>query len=369
MNAPSAAAAPKTPPNAGGFVDCDIHPAFKSRADLDQFLSKRWREHRATIGGRPRQPYTSRTAFPRFTPEDGMRLDAWPDGGGPPGSDVEFMRKQHLDHYGIRYGVLLPLLGGAFDERNLDYAAALATAINDWQAACWLDREPRLRASIVVQPDDPDSAVAEIERRAKDRRFVQVMLVLRMTEPVGRKRYRRILEAAAANGLPVALHLGGSNGHASTASGWPSYYYEEHHSYVQSAEAVVSSLVVEGAFERSPDLKVVMVEGSMAFLPPLSWRLDNHWKRLKAEVPHLTRAPSEYIRDHVWMTTQPIDEPERPADILTVLEWIGWDRVMTATDYPHWDEDDPRYSMRVPLPKPEGAKVLFENALKLYNLE
>lgn len=355
--------------NAGGFVDCDIHPAFKNRSDLDHFLPKRWSDHRAAIGARFKQPYTSRNAFPRFTPAEGMRVDSWPTAGGPPGSDVDFMREQHLDHYGIRYGVLIPLGGGASDERNLDYAAALSTAMNDWQAAFWLDKEPRLRGSVMVQPDDPEAAVAEIERCARDRRFVQVMLVLRTTEPIGRKRYLPVLEAAAANGFPVALHLGGNSGHASTASGWPSYYYEEHHSYVQSAESIVTSLVIEGVFERIPDLKIIMVEGSMGFLPPLCWRLDKHWKQLKIEVPHLKRAPSEYVRDHFWVTTQPIDEPERPEDILTVLDWIGWDRVMTATDYPHWDEDDPRYAMRVTLPKREGDMVLFENALKLYNLE
>ena len=30
-----------------GFVDCDVHPYTKSPADLDPFLSERWREHRA----------------------------------------------------------------------------------------------------------------------------------------------------------------------------------------------------------------------------------------------------------------------------------------------------------------------------------
>ena len=35
-----------------GFVDCDVHPYVKSSADLDPFLSERWREHRQTVGAR-----------------------------------------------------------------------------------------------------------------------------------------------------------------------------------------------------------------------------------------------------------------------------------------------------------------------------
>ena len=104
-------------------------------------------------------------------------------------------------------------------------------------------------------------------------------------------------------------------------------------------------------FEHIPNLRVVLVEGGFAWLPALSWRLDKHYKRLREEVPHLKRLPSEYIRDNIWVTTQPIEEPERPEDLLATCEWIGWDRMMFSTDYPHWDQDDPRYAFKVPLPE------------------
>ncbi len=373
MNPPLDVIAPQREPdlsaqNVVGYVDCDVHPYTKSPKELDEFLPKRWVEHRATFGARSRSALAYVPQYPRLAPQVGMRLDAWPPDGSIPGSDLPFMREQLIDAFGMAHGIMLPLLGRGGDERNLEFGAAMCTAANDWQLAYWCDKEPRLKASVQINVEHPDSAIAEIEKRAGDRRFVQVQINQRGQEPLGRLRFRKILAACAANGFPIAMHLGGTSGHASTAGGWPSFDHEEHHAYVQSMEAIVTSMVIEGVFEEIPKLKVALVEGGFAWIPPLTWRLDRHFKRLHAEVPHLKRLPSEYIRDHIWVTTQPVEEPERAGDILSTLEWIGWDRVMFSTDYPHWDQDDPRYAFKVAIPEPEKRMIFRDNALAFYGL-
>ena len=207
------------------------------------------------------------------------------------------------------------------------------------------------------RPQSPRSRSAPAtaaSRRCKSRRAA--------SSRSGRRRYWPILEACAANGFPVSLHLGGTGGHPSTGGGHPSFYHEEHPSYVQTMQTLVTSLVCEGVFEHIPNLKVVLVEGGFAWLPALCWRLDKHWKRLQAEVPFLRQKPSEYVRQNIWVTTQPIEEPERPRDMLSTLEWIGVDRVMFSTDYPHWDQDDPRYAFKVPLPEEWRRKIYRDNA-------
>src|SRR5258708_34828532 len=118
--------------------------------------------------------YAGRGNYPRFQP-DLSRRDSFPADGGPPGSDVDFIRQQLLDPCNIIYGVLEPLLGGN-TSRNLDEAAALSSAMNDWQAAEYTDLEPRLRGSILVPAEDPAAAVREIEKRAGDWRVCQVQL-------------------------------------------------------------------------------------------------------------------------------------------------------------------------------------------------
>ena len=108
---------------------------------------------------------------------------------------------------------------------------------------------------------------------------------------------------------------------------------------------------------------------AFAWVPALTWRLDKQWKRLKDEVPHLKRLPSEYIREHFWFTTQPIDEPDRPQDLFDVMGWVGWDRLMFSTDYPHWDFDDPRYAFKARLEEPARTQLFSGNAKALYGLE
>ncbi len=130
----------------------------------------------------------------------------------------------------------------------------------------------------------------------------------------------------------------------------------------------LSSLVLEGVFEAIPDMRLLVVEGGIGWIPSLAWRLDAQWKRFRGEVPHLKRPPSEYIRDNMWFTTQPIDEPDRPSDLRTTIEWIGWDKLLFSTDYPHWDSDDPRYVFKFPLSTTERRMVFRDNARAFYGL-
>ena len=168
--------------------------------------------------------------------------------------------------------------------------------MNRWVEAEWLI-EPRLKGSIVVPYEDADAAVAEIEHWAGDPRFVQVLMVTRTANPPGQKRYWKIYEAAAAAGLPIGVHAFGFGGYPVSGSGWPSFYIEDMVGHAQSAQSFLTSLVIEGVFERIPNFKLVMIESGFAWLPPLAWRLDKLWHRLKEETPHLKRAPSEYIRE------------------------------------------------------------------------
>src|SRR5262249_19425590 len=207
----------------------------------------------------------------------------------------------------------------------------LTAAANDWQKELFAKPEPRLKAAIVVPTENTPAAVAEIERCADDPVYAQVFMLTRTSEPLGNRRYWPIYAAAERHGLPVGLHVFGSGGHAYTGTGWPSYYVEESAGHATSCQTAVTSLVIEGAFERFPRLKVVMIEGGFGWLPALSWRLDKLFERMRSEVPHLKKKPSEYIRQHIWVTTQPMEEPQdKPTGPHARLRCHGVDRLVPA---------------------------------------
>jgi predicted TIM-barrel fold metal-dependent hydrolase len=136
----------------------------------------------------------------------------------------------------------------------------------------------------------------------------------------------------------------------------------------QAFQSQMISLVCEGVFERFPNLRVVTMEGGIAWIPSLMWRMDKHYRRLRDEVPHLKRLPSEYIREHMYITTQPIEEPDNPKHLLQTIEHLDSEKLMFSTDYPHWDADDPNRAFPVKLPPDLKRKIFSENARKLYQL-
>lgn len=348
-------------------VDCDVHHALRSQADLHPFLSRRWREHLDTYGLRMPVPFTGSSPYPKAAPAL-SRTDSWPPDGGPPGSDLAFMRTQLLDRYNVEHGLLHLLSPTGMDQRNQEFGAALCRAINEWQVEAWTSRETRLKAAIVLPGEDAAAAVAEIEHWAGHPGFVQVAMTTHAIEPLGRRRYWPIYEAAVAHGLPVGLHTSGFNGHAVTPAGWPSFYVEEQHEVAISQQATAISLVCEGVFARLPTLRVVVVEAGFAWVPSVAWRLDRNWARMRDEVPHLSRPPSEYMRENLWFTTQPVDEPDRPEDLRAVLDWMGWDRVLFATDYPHWDMDNPDLAFKLRMSRAERQMIYADNARAVYGL-
>jgi len=312
---------------------------------------------------------TTRNRIPRMMAR-GMRADAYPEEGGPPGCSLPLLQKQHLDPNGIAFGMLIALGRGIFEERNQHFAEALSTAINDWQAERWVDQDRRLVAAIIVPQEDAEFAAAEIERRAPDARFQTDFCFRRRprsrwgASATGRSTPRPSAPGFRSRFTPAAM----GGGHPSAGAGWPTYYLEEHNTFGTIMQGVLTSMIFEGVFERFPNLKVVSVEGGFTWAPSLSWRMDKHWSRLRTEVPHVPKPPSEYLRRNVWFTTQPMEETRKQAQLRDVIDWLGWDRLMFSSDYPHWDFDDPRYAFKIQLSDEERRKVFSGNAKELYGL-
>lgn len=349
-------------------IDCDIHPMLKTPAHLRDYLPRRWQEHFDEFGNNFRIPFAQGELYPKIAPYLSRR-DAVPPAGGPPGSDLQFMREQLLDLHNVEIGVLQVINPNGSNQQNTEFGSAICHALNDWQVAEWTSQEKRLRATMVLPVEHPEAAIAELEQRAGQKDFVQISVPQRCIEPLGRRRYWPILEAAAASGLPLGLHTGGQNGiPPAPGAGWSSYYAEHHHLIALATQSLVTSLIMEGVFDRLPGLRVILIEGGFTWVPSLAWRLDKLWRKLRREVPHVKRLPSEYMREHFWFATQPMDEFENPEHLRQTIEWIGWDRLVFSSDYPHWDFDDTRYAFPIKLTPEQRRMIFYENARAVYGL-
>jgi uncharacterized protein len=358
----TAAAATEPTERAVKLVDADIHPAplpSYIAERLDEPFRARFERYGVRVANPPQM-------YPRVR-NQGYRVDSWPEGGFP-GSDYELMRDQLLEEHGIDYGVLIPLHGHSFGVEAPEFAAALCHAVNEWVREAMLDRDERLRSTINIALETPELAVAEIERYAGDPRFVQVLLPTTAEYPLGNRKYWPVYAAAAEAGLRLVVHTGGLEQHR--GAGWPSYYLEEHVEYANGMAAVATSLIAEGVFARFDDLQVVLVEAGISWAGPLMWSMDAAWSAMRDDVPHLERKPSELFREHFWFTTQPIEEPDDPEQLVQALEFTGMtDRIMFASDYPHWDFDSPAMTLPRTVPKELKAKIMAANACRLYGLQ
>jgi uncharacterized protein len=344
-------------------IDCDVHAVVANLHALFPFLSEYWREQISQTGFKGPMDRWHLPTLPTAA-----RAGSLPADGKPAGSSLNLLQRDILDADPQLTHAILHSDFAVEALHNPDAAGAVATALNDWLATEWLARDPRLRASIVVTPQFPDLAVKEIERRAADTRFVQVMLPVRSEAPYGSRNFRPVLAAAARHNLPVVLHYGGAVGNPSTPVGWPSLYLEEYAGMTGVFQTQLISLIAGGVFDEFPTLKLVLAEGGFSWLPAMLWRLDKNWKGLRREIPWVRRPPSEYVAEHVRLTIAPTDLPEDPQQFQEVLGQLGNDELLLyASDYPHEHGDGAAALWSTVRPE-LLAKIRSGNARTLYRL-
>jgi predicted TIM-barrel fold metal-dependent hydrolase len=343
-----------------GAIDCDLHPAPPGVPALLPYLDDYWREQ--IVSRHIHKMPFQLTSYPPNSP-----LSTRPDwrSDGRPAGDLDALRRHALDPFGTRFAIC-NTLHGAFALHNEDMSAALCSALNDWVAKELLDREPRLRASILVPAHSPAHAAAEIERLAADRRFVQVLLPVMGDMLLGRRAFWPVYAATEKHDLAIGIHAGGTFRHAPTGAGWPSFQVEDYVVSSGAFESQLLSLIAEGVFQKFPTLKFVLIESGFTWLPTLMWRTTKTWRGVRPEVPWIDRPPAEIIREHVRFTLQPVDAPEDSDKLVRTLHHIGSEKmVLFSTDYPHWQFDGEDV---LPDGLDDGAlrKMLIDNPLDTY---
>ena len=127
------------------------------------------------------------------------------------------------------------------------------------------------------------------------------------------------------------------------------------------------SLCSGGVLARHPKLRVAFLEANCTWLPWLLWRLDEGWER-EGDIwaKDLTMAPSEYFKRQVFVSVEP-DE----AGVKYVIDFIGTDRLVFSTDYPHGDSKFPHAVesfLKLQITQDAKRKILWDNCAEFYKV-
>jgi predicted TIM-barrel fold metal-dependent hydrolase len=224
---------------------------------------------------------------------------------------------------------------------------------------------------------NPEAAAEEIEKWGPEESYVGAMILNGPSEkPLGHPRYDVIYRAAEDNDMPIVFHSSAVG--YSLGRKFPFMYqdlerYASLHalSHPMANMVTLTSLAMNGTFEKFGDLDFVFLEQDLGIVPLMLPRLNREAAQHPYEVPLLEKTPEEYIRDQCYFATQPVPEPNDINDARRVIDIVGPDRIMYASDHPHGDFDPPgaivdKYFGH--LDEDDLKKILHENAMDVFDI-
>jgi 2,3-dihydroxybenzoate decarboxylase len=280
--------------------------------------------------------------------------------------DLGELRLAEMDAAGIDVQVISH---GAPSVQRLDAETAvwMARGANDRLAEAIAGRPDRFAGFAALPTPDPQAAAAELDRAVTTLGFKGAM-VHGLTNGVflDDRRFWPIFERAAALDVPLYIHP------AVPSRAVVEAYYQD---YLQEFPSLLTAawgftvetatqairLVLSGAFEAYPNLKIVlghMGEG----LPFLLWRLHHALSR-PGNRPISFR---EQFSEHFWITTS--GNFSTPALLCSMME-LGVDRILFSVDWP-FVQNPPgtRWLNELQLSAEDKAKIASGNARRLLKL-
>lgn len=377
----------------GGYkiIDSDMH--IMEPPDLWQrYTDKKYRDQ-AQVGVTSANVRDLRTTHPDGRPwgstSQGVRAAGAGNPNRPGGHNYERNQRLYADHAargwstdaqleamdieGLDVAVLFPTRGlHTLAEPHMEpgLAAALARAYNDWLYDFCAPAPDRLIGAAMVSPFNMDDAVAEVERAVEELGFRAVfMRSNQMTDkPWHDPFYDPLWSALEENDVAIGFHESSSSGARQVGEHFePNFMLRRVFAQPVEQMMALASFCGGGVLERHPRLRAAFLEANCAWAPWLLWRLDEAYEReADVFVPELAMAPTEYFKRQCWVSVEPDEEPAKYA-----IDWVGGDRMVFSTDYPHGDSKYPEAVssfIELAIPDEEKKKILWDNCASLYNL-
>ena len=244
---------------------------------------------------------------------------------------------------------------------------------NDWVADFAKRSDPtRVFPLAVIPNNDPKEGAAEIRRCAKMGLKGGDLPVKRMSVPLWHHDWYHVWEAAAECNFPISFHSTGFKGLRAPDTPAMEKEYEVEWRLLRSAlfqldgMEVLVSLIISGACEKYPNLKFILGESGVTWIPYVLDRLDTEYEDRARELG-FSMKPSDYFRRNGYTTYQ------QDEFISTIIPLVGEDNIIWGADYPHPDciWPDSRHHLEVNLSDVSASvqrKITCENVVKLYDL-
>ena len=336
-----------------------MHEMQMKVIDADGHVVERDSEIRAHLP----EPFSERRGS--LVPSDGMDTSMGGLLGGLEYSGVS-SRLEAMDQEGIDFSVLFPTTSfGMTKIIEREYAVAYARAYNDFAAEV-CRQSPRLSAVALLPFQDVEAAVAEANRAVTELGLAAIAVGTQgMKEHLGSQTYWPIYEEIERLNVPLCVHNrreGPAGDHR-----FDSFLYM--HTVGRPVETVIQfvGLIYGGVPERFPHLRVGFLECGVGWVPYWIERMDEEWeKRGKVEAPLCKERPSDYILNRDWFFAAEPEEGMLPY----VIDRIGAEKVLFASDYPHWDGIFPHVVStirgREDLTQEVKQQILGDNAKRFY---
>ena len=276
--------------------------------------------------------------------------------------------RRSMDAMGIDYQVVFPsamLLLGMHPMSDVEYH--LANAFNRWIIERIIPDEPRLLCLLYLPFQSPELCVELVEKYADVPGVIGFSVSCVRNNPVYHPSYMKLYRAVEATGKPLVFH---------TAYNWtdPSFAQLNRFGAMHALSFSHYNLIhltnwlFNGLPDRFPNLKLMWVEGGLAWIPYLMQRLDHEVLMRPSEAPGLKRRPSEYIRE-MYFTSQPLERSDMKLLQATMEAINAETQLLFASDWPHWDFDPPSAITTLPFLGDQAKRnILGLNAARLFNL-
>jgi len=292
---------------------------------------------------------------------------------GPPGGFDGRARLETMDAEGIDVAVLYPSMGlvmGNFG--SLSMAATMSRAYNDWLAGYCSADPGRLIGVGCIPLVDVTRAVAELEYCVGSLGFKAAFIRPNLygNRTLDDPHFDSFWNAAQRLRVPIGLHPAGlwDLPGAARLFKFPNMLYVTCAAFPLDSIVSLTFLMYGGVLERFPELRVIILESGADWIAHWLDRLDHYWEVFPSLRPNAPLRPSEYFRRQCYVGFG-CDETLLPL----IVKRFGYDRVLWASDFPHFDATYPGAVAAMErtldgVPKEAWAPIFGENARRAYNL-